>query len=70
MQAARIFSNMSLYFNKIPNSFRQVLLTYSEISIFCVLQNKFLQKHLTNIDYKVPHKLCDEIEDDVTKFML
>ena len=35
LQAAR---NFSLHFNKIPNSLRQILQTYSEIFIFCVLQ--------------------------------
>ena len=38
-QAARNFSKVSLHFNKIPNSLRQVLQTYSEICIFCVLKN-------------------------------
>ena len=38
MQAARNFSKVSLHFNKIPNSLRQILQTYSEIFIFCVLQ--------------------------------
>ena len=34
LQAARNFSKVSLHFNKIPNSLRQVLQTYSEIWIF------------------------------------
>ena len=38
LQAARNFSKVSLHFNKIPNSLRQVLQTYSEICLFCVLQ--------------------------------
>ena len=37
-QNARNFSKVSLHFNKIPNSLRQILQTYSEIFIFCVLQ--------------------------------
>ena len=40
LQAARNFSKVSLHFNKIPNSLRQVLQTYSEICIFCVPQKK------------------------------
>ena len=43
------------------NSLRQVLQTYSETCIFCVLQKIFLQKQLANIDLKVPGKSCDEI---------
>ena len=49
---------------------RQVLQTYSEICIFCVLQKKVLQKQLVKIDVIVPVKSCDEIEEDVMKFML
>ena len=33
-QAARNFSKVSLHLNKVPNSLRQVLQTYSEICIF------------------------------------
>ena len=40
LQAARNFSKVSLHFNKIPNSLRQVLQIYSEICIFCVPQKK------------------------------
>ena len=40
LQADRNFSKISLHFNKIPNSLRQVLQTYSEICIFCVPQKK------------------------------
>ena len=40
LQAARNLSKISLHFNKIPNSLRQVMQTYSEIYIFCVLQKK------------------------------
>ena len=40
-QAAINFSKVSLHFNKIPNSLRQVLQIYSEICIFCVPQKKF-----------------------------
>ena len=36
LQAAKIFSKVSLHFNKIPISLRQVLQTYLEIRIFCV----------------------------------
>ena len=56
LQAARYFSKLSLHFNKIPNSLRQVLQTYSEICIFCVLQKIFLQKKSVKIDLKVPEK--------------
>ena len=38
LQAARNFSKVSLYFNKMPNSLRQVLQTYSETCILCLLQ--------------------------------
>ena len=38
LQTARNFSKVSLHFNKISNSLRQILQTYSEIFIFCVLQ--------------------------------
>ena len=41
LQAARNFSKVSLHFIKIPNSLRQVLQTYSETCIFCVLQKKY-----------------------------
>ena len=40
LQAARNFSKVSLHFNKIPHSLRQVLQTYSEICIFlCATKN-------------------------------
>ena len=35
LQAARNFSKVTLDFNKMHNSLRQVLQTYSEIRIFC-----------------------------------
>ena len=72
LQAARNLSKISLHFNKIPNSLRQVMQTYSEIYIFCVLQKKkkIFQKQSANIDLKVPGKSCDEIDDDVMKFIL
>ena len=38
LQAAINVSKVSLHFNKISNSSRQVLQTYSEICIFCVSQ--------------------------------
>ena len=38
LQVARNFSKFSLHINKIPNPLRQVLQTYLEIFIFCVLQ--------------------------------
>ena len=44
-----------------PHSLRQVLQTYSETCIFCVLQKIVLQKQLAKIDLKVPGKSCDEI---------
>ena len=40
LQAARNFSKISLHFNKIPNSLRQVLQTYSEICIFLYAAKK------------------------------
>ena len=74
LQAARNLSKISMHFNKIPNSLRQVMQTYSEIYIFCVLQKKkkkkIFQKQSANIDLKVPGKSCDEIDDDVMKFTL
>ena len=67
-RVARNFSKVFLHFSKTHNSLRQVLQTYSEICIFCVLQKKVLQ--LAKIDLKVPRKSCDEIDDDVMKFIL
>ena len=61
LQAARNCSNVSLHFNKIPNSLRQILQTYPEICIFCVLQKIVLQKQSARIDLRVPGKSCDEI---------
>ena len=61
LQAARNGSNISLHFNKIPNCLRQILQTYLEICIFCVLQKIFLQKQSAKINLKVPEKYCDEI---------
>ena len=69
LQAARNFSNFSLHFNKISNSLRQVLQTYSEICIF-VYYKKHLQRQCAKIDRKVPGKSCDKIDDDVMKFIL
>ena len=41
LQAARNFSKVFLHFNKIPNSLRQVLQTYSEMCIFlCAAKKK------------------------------
>ena len=62
LQAARNCSNVSLHFNKIPNSLRQILQTYPEICIFCVLQKIVLQKQSAKVDLKVPGKSCDEID--------
>ena len=70
LQAARNFSKISLHFNKIPNSLRQVLQTYSEICISLFATKKVLQKQSAKIDLKVPGKSCDEIDDDVMKFIL
>ena len=70
LQAARNFSNVLLHFNKIPNPLRQVLQTYSEICNFFVCYQKVLQKQSTIIDLKVPGTSCDEIDDDVIKFIL
>ena len=67
LQAAR---NFSLHFNKIPNSLRQILQIYSKICTFCVLQKNVLQKQLAKTDLKVPGKSCDEIDDNVMKFIL
>ena len=61
LQAARNFSKVSLHFNKIPNSLRQVLQTYSEICIFCVQQKIVLQKQSAKTDLKMQEKSCDEI---------
>ena len=55
LQAARNFSKVSLYFNKIPNSLRQ---------------KKVLQKQSVKINLKVPGKSCGKIDDDVMKFIL
>ena len=43
LQVARNFSKVSLHFNKIPNSLKQVLQIYSEICIFCVLKKSPLE---------------------------
>ena len=59
--AARNFSKVSLHFNKIPHSLKQVLQTYSEICAFCVLQKIVLLKQSAKIAVKVPWKSCDEI---------
>ena len=40
LQSARNISKAFLHFNKIPCSLRQILQTYSETCIFCVLQKK------------------------------
>ena len=71
LQTVRNFSKISLHFNKISNSLRQVLQTYSEMRIFCVLhKKKVLQKQSAKIELKVPGKSCDEIDNDVMKFIL
>ena len=70
LQAARNFSKVSLHFNKIPNSLRQVLQTYSEMCILSCATKKVLQEQSTKIDLKVPGKPCDEIDDDVMKLVL
>ena len=41
LQAAINFLKVSLYFNNIRNSLREVLQTYPEICFFCVLQKEF-----------------------------
>ena len=70
LQAARNFSKVSLHFNKIPNSLRQVLQTYSETCIFlCATKKKVLQKQWTKFDLKVSGKSCNEIDGDVMKFI-
>ena len=70
LQATRKFSKIFLHFNKIPNSLGQVLQAYSEICILLFAAKKVLQKQSTNIDLKRPGKSCDEIDDDVMKFIL
>ena len=70
LQAANNFSKVSLNFNKILNYVRQVLQTCSVYAFCCLLQKKVLQKQLTKIDLKVPRKSRDEIDEDVTKFIL
>ena len=44
LQAARNFSKVTLDFNKMPNTLRQVFYTYSETCIFCVLQKNSPRK--------------------------
>ena len=61
LQAAKNCPNVSLHFNKIPNSLRHILQTYPEIRIFCVLQKIVPQKQSAKGDLKVPGKSCDEI---------
>ena len=51
--------------SKIPNSLKQVLQTYSEICNFLCATKKVLQKQSAKIDFKVPGKSCDEIDDDM-----
>ena len=70
LQAARNCSKVSLHFNKIPNSLRQVLQTYSEMCIFSCATKKVLQEQSAKIDLKLPGKPCDEIDDDVMKPVL
>ena len=70
LQAANNFSKVSLNFNKILNYVRQVLQTYSAYAFFVCYKKKVLQKQLTKIDLKVPRTSCDEIDDNVTKFIL
>ena len=75
-QAAINFSKVSLHFNKIPNSLRQVLQIYSQKCIFCVPQKQKqsakinLQNHSAKINLKVPGKSCGKVDDDVMKFIL
>ena len=52
---------VSLHFNKMSNSLKQVLQIYSKTCIFCVLQKIFLQKLSVKIVLRVPGKSCDEI---------
>ena len=71
LQAARNFSKISLHFNKIPNSLRQVLQTYSEICIFlCAAKKKSSRSSQQRLISKRQGKSCDEIDDDVMKFVL
>ena len=43
LAARNISRKVSLHSNKIPNSLREFLQTYSEICSFCMLQEKGLQ---------------------------
>ena len=70
LQAARNFSKVSLHFNKIPNSLRQVLQTYSEICIFCVLQKKSSRSSQQRLISKCQGNLVMKFDDDVMKFIL
>ena len=70
LQALTNFSKVSMHFNKIPNSLRQVLQTYPEICIFLFATKKVLQKQSAKIDLKVPGKFCDETDDDVMEFIV
>ena len=36
----------------------------------CAAKKKIFQKQSANIDFKVPGKSCDEVDDDVMKFTL
>ena len=72
LQAARNLSKISLHFNKIPNSLRQVLQTYSEICIFCVLPKKSLSEAVSKYWSQSAREIlwwnwwrCDEIHSTV-----
>ena len=68
LQAAKIFSKVSLHFDKIPNSLREILQTYSEMHFF-VCYKKSPPEAVSKDDLKMPGK-SDEIDDNVMKFIL
>ena len=69
LQAAINVSKVSLYFNKIPNSLSQTADIFRNMHFLCATK-QVLQKQLAKIDLKVTGKSCDEVDGDVTKFML
>ena len=67
LQAARNFLKVFLHFNKTPKtSFADI---FRNMHFFVCCKKKVLQKQSVKIDLKVPEKSCDEIDDDVMKFI-
>ena len=68
------FSKVSLHFNKIPNSLRQVLQTYyrhiQKYALFVHHKKKVLQKQSVKINLKEPGQFCGKSDGDVMKFIL